>query len=70
MELQQQGHGPITLESIEREITLRDQKDTTRAFAPLRKAADAVEIQTDGLDIDQVTQQIIQLYRERNLDKK
>ncbi|MGL5082752.1 MAG: bifunctional pantoate--beta-alanine ligase/(d)CMP kinase [Microcoleaceae cyanobacterium] len=67
LELQQQGHGHIVLEEIEREIALRDQKDSTRAVAPLRKAPDAVEIQTDGLTIDEVTTRIIQLYHERNL---
>ncbi|MEB3282652.1 MAG: bifunctional pantoate--beta-alanine ligase/(d)CMP kinase [Lyngbya sp.] len=65
LELQQQGQPDISLEQIEQEIAQRDHKDSTRSIAPLRKAADAIEIQTDGLTIEQVTEQIIRLYHEK-----
>ncbi len=65
LELQQRGQGDLSLEQIEQEIALRDQKDSTRAIAPLRQAPDAIEIQTDDLSIDQVREQIINLYNQK-----
>ncbi|MGB3190181.1 bifunctional pantoate--beta-alanine ligase/(d)CMP kinase [Lyngbya sp. PCC 8106] len=65
LELQQQGQEDISLEQIELEIAQRDYKDSTRSIAPLRKAADAIEIQTDGLTIKQVTEEIIRLYHQK-----
>jgi pantoate ligase / CMP/dCMP kinase len=55
----------ISLAELERAIAERDHKDSTRDFAPLRKAADAIEIQTDDMNIDEVTARIISLYREK-----
>jgi pantoate ligase/cytidylate kinase len=65
LELQQQGQGEISLEQIEQDIAQRDYKDSTRSIAPLRKAADAIEIKTDGLTIEQVTELIIRLYHDK-----
>jgi pantoate ligase / CMP/dCMP kinase len=64
-ELLAKGHRDITLEALVQDIATRDRKDSERAVAPLRKAADAVEINTDGLTIEDVTDQIVQLYRSR-----
>ena len=61
-DFQAQGKTDIRLEDLEREIAQRDQQDSTRAIAPLVKAADAIEIQTDGLSIPEVTNKIVQLY--------
>jgi len=44
---------------MEREIAARDVADSTRAVAPLRPAPDAVLIDTDGLDVDEVVQRIV-----------
>ena len=51
------------VEQIEREIAERDLRDSTRADAPLRRAADAVELQTDGMTKDEVVQAIVDLAR-------
>jgi len=56
------GLGKISLKQLERDIADRDRLDSTRAIAPLRKAADAIEIDTDSLTIEQVVEQIVQLY--------
>lgn len=48
---------------MEREIAARDIADSTRAVAPLRPAPDAVIIDTDGLDVDQVVDRIVELVR-------
>lgn len=64
-DLQQQGQTDISLDELERTIQLRDDLDSSRSLAPLRKAGDAVEIDTDQLTIAEVTAKIIDLYQER-----
>ena len=48
-------------EEILASMRRRDQIDSTRAVAPLRPAADAVIVSTDGLDIDAVLARIVAL---------
>ncbi len=48
-------------EILFKEIDARDQMDYTRAVSPLRKADDAVEINTDQLTIDEVVSSVIAL---------
>ena len=45
------------------EQTLRDERDATREHSPLTAAADAVELDTTGLGIDEVVQRIVALAR-------
>ncbi|MGG7098103.1 (d)CMP kinase [Clostridium sardiniense] len=45
-------------DEILKDIIRRDHEDSTRAIDPLRKADDAVEIDTTGLNIEQVTKKI------------
>jgi cytidylate kinase len=47
-------------EAMRREVEERDRLDTERAVAPLRPAPDAVVIDTDRLDVDQVVEIIVQ----------
>lgn len=56
------GLEEISLKQLEKDIADRDRLDSTRAIAPLRKATDAIEIKTDSLTIEQVVQEIVQLY--------
>jgi cytidylate kinase len=44
----------VSLETVREEIVLRDRQDTTRALAPLRKAPDAITVDTTDLDAEQV----------------
>jgi cytidylate kinase len=44
---------------------LRDQRDATRAVGPLVKAADAIEVSTNGLSPDEVIRRLEQLVREK-----
>jgi cytidylate kinase len=37
----------------------RDRRDSTRAVAPLRKAADAVEVDTSGMTLDEVVEAVL-----------
>jgi len=48
-------------EVMRREVEARDLVDTQRAVAPLRPAPDAVTIDTDNLDVDQVVDVIVRL---------
>ncbi|MGL4499164.1 MAG: bifunctional pantoate--beta-alanine ligase/(d)CMP kinase [Planktothrix sp.] len=62
LELHSQGNTDITQEQLEQDIAERDRVDSNRAISPLRKAADAVEIQTDHLTIEDVIQRVVSLY--------
>ncbi|HEY9862083.1 MAG TPA: bifunctional pantoate--beta-alanine ligase/(d)CMP kinase, partial [Candidatus Obscuribacterales bacterium] len=64
-DLKNQGKGDISLDELERLIYERDRKDSTRTLAPLQKAVDAIEINTDGLTIPEVRDRIVALYHER-----
>jgi cytidylate kinase len=48
---------------IQAEIERRDHLDATREDAPLRKAEDAVELDTDGLSQEEVVARLLQLAR-------
>ncbi len=49
----------VTLDAIERDVKNRDTIDSTREHAPLKKADDAVYIDTTPLTIDQVVEKIL-----------
>ena len=56
----------VDQEAMRREVEERDRVDTQRSVAPLRPAPDAVVIDTDRLDIDQVVDKILQSVREHS----
>lgn len=56
-----------SFEELIEDIKQRDLTDSTRKQTPLKKAADAIEIDTTTLTIDQVVEQINQLIKERTL---
>lgn len=64
-DLVDQHQPPMSLAALEKTIDERDRKDSTRSVAPLRKAADAIELLTDGLSIEAVVEKIVGLYRDR-----
>lgn len=51
------------LATLQAEIELRDQKDSTRAISPLKKADDAIEIDTTQLTIDEVVDTILAIVK-------
>ena len=63
-DFQAQGQMNVSLEQLEQDIAARDWKDSTRDIAPLQKAADAIEIQTDGKTVAQVTDEIVNYYHQ------
>ncbi|MDG4656079.1 (d)CMP kinase [Ectobacillus antri] len=52
---------PSDLVQLQREIAKRDQLDSERAVSPLRKAADAIELDTTSLSIDEVVDKIMDI---------
>ena len=52
-------------ETVLAELMQRDHNDTTRAVSPLKPAADAVAINTDGLALEEVVDRILALVHER-----
>lgn len=46
----------VDLETVTRDIALRDRNDSSRALAPLRKAEDAIEIDTTLMTIPEVVE--------------
>lgn len=50
-----------TYDQLVKDIAKRDAYDMNRDISPLRKADDAIEIDTTGLSIEEVTEQIISL---------
>ena len=48
------------------DLRRRDEKDSTRAYSPLQKADEAIEIDTSMLSIDQQVRKIINLVKKNN----
>ncbi|MFB5281996.1 (d)CMP kinase [Peribacillus sp. Hz7] len=53
------------IEQLKKEIAMRDKLDSEREVSPLRKAEDAIEIDTTSLSIQQVVDRIMSLVQER-----
>lgn len=65
LERDAKGNNTLSLEETIQEICERDRKDSTREINPLRKANDAIEIDSSQLSINEVVKKITQLVRER-----
>ncbi|WP_405383234.1 (d)CMP kinase, partial [Phascolarctobacterium sp.] len=55
----------VDLEQLQKDIASRDKQDSERAISPLRQAEDALLLDTSDMDINQVTEKIMQLVQER-----
>jgi cytidylate kinase len=60
LELQQKGIS-VSYEEVLQEVKERDERDKNRTIAPLRKAPDAVEIDTTGMTPEEVAEKIVKL---------
>lgn len=56
----------VDVADVAADIERRDRLDSTRAASPLAKPADAVEIDTTDLDIDQVINQLVDMAMKSN----
>lgn len=52
-------------DEVRSDLARRDRIDSTRAVAPLKAAEDAVVVDTDGKNLDQVTEEVLQAARTR-----
>ncbi len=64
LELKQKGIS-VSYEEVLQEVKERDERDKSRAIAPLRKAPDAIEIDTTGMTPEEVAEKIIELVCKR-----
>lgn len=63
-DMRKQG-ADIDYVTVLNELRERDYKDSSRATAPLKAAGDALHIETDGLDVDDIVSQIERIAGER-----
>ena len=56
---EQRNHRDLSREAVREALRERDQRDRTREEAPLRPAEDALTIDTSGLSLPQVVQEIL-----------
>lgn len=64
LELQEKGE-PAVFETIAADIAERDHRDMTREVSPLKMADDAVLVDTSDMTIDEVTQRILEIVKEK-----
>ena len=57
----------ISLDDIYENILKRDSLDSTRENSPLKKASDAIEVDTTGKNIEEVKNVILALYRNKKI---
>jgi CMP/dCMP kinase len=60
-ELLEKGTTDVNFDDVKKDIEYRDKNDSSRAFAPLAKAMDAVELDTTALTIEEVAKKIMSL---------
>jgi len=60
-ELEGQGADAPSFEELREQIRFRDEGDSNRAVAPLKKAAGAIEIDTTDFTLDEVVQKMVAL---------
>ena len=51
------------MDDLLRDLRERDERDSQRAAAPLKPAADAQLLDTSALSIDQAVEQVVRWYR-------
>jgi len=54
----------ISFDEVYEDLRIRDIADSTRVYSPLKKADDAIELDTSFLSIDETVEKITQLYLE------
>ncbi len=65
LDLNKRGYEFSSIEALEKEIKERDKKDSERKIAPLTKAQDAIELVTDGMNIEDVLKELIYIFRSK-----
>ena len=60
----------VSFEEIYKNIADRDKLDSTREITPLKKAADAFELDTTAKSIEEVKKEILNIYKIQQVNKK
>jgi len=60
----EKGITGISFDDVKKDIEYRDKNDSSRDFAPLSKADDAIEVDTTSLTIEQVAEKILEIIRD------
>ncbi|MDO4903481.1 MAG: (d)CMP kinase [Limosilactobacillus sp.] len=63
VENKEKGIETASLEELQKEIELRDKKDSSRKVSPLTQAPDAIRLDTTDLTIDQVVDKISEIIK-------
>ncbi len=63
------GGEDVSFERVLANQRERDERDSSRAIAPLRRAEDAVEVNSDGMTVEQVIDRVVELL-ERRLEER
>jgi len=64
-EMNANGMTGVSLEEVKKDIEYRDKNDSSRSFAPLAKAPDALEIDTTGISPEEVVRIIMNSIKNR-----
>ena len=64
LELEATGR-PVTLEEVLAEMAIRDARDSSRVVAPLRRAEDAIELDSSNLSPTEIVNRMLSVVRER-----
>lgn len=67
-ELKEKGILKQTFEEVKRDMEYRDINDSSRSFCPLRKAEDAILLDTTGYPLEKTVQTIMDIVKERLQD--
>ena len=65
IDLKNKGYECSSIEDLEQEIKDRDKKDSERKIAPLKKAQDAIELLTDGMNIEDVLKELTYIFKSK-----
>ncbi|MGZ3696735.1 MAG: (d)CMP kinase [Bdellovibrionota bacterium] len=63
IELEAAGADAVSFEEVKKQIAERDHGDSTRAVAPLKRAEDAIEVDTTSMTLDEVVKKMETLVR-------
>ncbi len=57
----------VSMEELKRQILLRDKRDSTRSASPLRRADDAVYVDSTNMSVDEVVEHIVSVLSAKGL---
>ena len=64
-ELREKGNAQVTYKEVLSEMKFRDAKDSSREFAPLKQAADAVLLDTSDMTEDESETALMEIVKSR-----